>query len=399
MLHWLGVRKIHRLVSMSNMKYDAITGGGIEVGERVKIPDDLIPADARVEMDAKKAAGYFTDGEVPDADAARARPRAAACDESARRRIAPPAAGACCRDAPRDARALRATSLAAVRRAGDSRHFRIDRARLDARRRARRRRHARALSRRSRSRITAAGGTSRRAASTARPSSTRSSPAAAAATGARAHRPRRGQRAARRRRGPRLALRRARDRPARSRAPKAWRGELPRVHGRALLVDARRSAARRCRRRWPRSTQRTLARRVPGQRRQSAGRPRRLARRCCGACGARAARDGRRASFGALTRLGARCIDTLARGARSTGRARRASSARCSTCFGGIWLERPARCDGVPLGDAWRASARRRRRASTRGWVPFHKLSQWLAYSLLEPFEWAGVAVHRAATR
>jgi hypothetical protein len=26
--------------------------------------------------------------------------------------------------------------------------------------------------------------------------------------------------------------------------------------------------------------------------------------------------------------------------------------------------------------------------------VPFHKLSQWLAYSLLEPFEWAGVRVH-----
>jgi len=67
-LHWLGVRRIHRLVSMSNLKYDAIVGGGIEVGERVKIPDDLIPADARVEMDAKKAAGYFTDGEVPDAE-------------------------------------------------------------------------------------------------------------------------------------------------------------------------------------------------------------------------------------------------------------------------------------------------------------------------------------------
>ena len=48
---------------MSNMKYDAIIGGGIEVGERVAIPDDLIPADARVEMDAKKAAGYFTDGD------------------------------------------------------------------------------------------------------------------------------------------------------------------------------------------------------------------------------------------------------------------------------------------------------------------------------------------------
>ena len=67
-LHWLGIRKIHRLVSMSNMKYDAITGAGIEVGERVNIPDELIPADARVEMDAKMAAGYFTPGAVPDAE-------------------------------------------------------------------------------------------------------------------------------------------------------------------------------------------------------------------------------------------------------------------------------------------------------------------------------------------
>jgi GTP cyclohydrolase II len=65
-LHWLGIRKIHRLVSMSNVKYDAITGSGIEVGERVKIPDALVPADARVEIEAKIAAGYFTDGEVPD---------------------------------------------------------------------------------------------------------------------------------------------------------------------------------------------------------------------------------------------------------------------------------------------------------------------------------------------
>ena len=67
-LHWLGIRKIHRLVSMSNMKYDAITGSGIEIGERVNIPDELIPADARVEMDAKMAAGYFTPGAVPDAE-------------------------------------------------------------------------------------------------------------------------------------------------------------------------------------------------------------------------------------------------------------------------------------------------------------------------------------------
>jgi GTP cyclohydrolase II len=64
-LHWLGVQKIHRLVSMSNDKFDAITGSGIEVGERVKIPDALVPADAKVEMEAKIAAGYFTDGAVP----------------------------------------------------------------------------------------------------------------------------------------------------------------------------------------------------------------------------------------------------------------------------------------------------------------------------------------------
>ena len=29
----------------------------------------------------------------------------------------------------------------------------------------------------------------------------------------------------------------------------------------------------------------------------------------------------------------------------------------------------------------------------TRGWVPFHKLSQWLSYSLIEPLQWAGVGV------
>ena len=32
------------------------------------IPDDLIPPDASVEMEAKKAAGYFTPDAVPTAD-------------------------------------------------------------------------------------------------------------------------------------------------------------------------------------------------------------------------------------------------------------------------------------------------------------------------------------------
>lgn len=66
-LHWLGISRIDRLVSMSNMKYEPIVASGIQVVERVPIPDELIPADARVEMDAKKAAGYFTD-RVPDED-------------------------------------------------------------------------------------------------------------------------------------------------------------------------------------------------------------------------------------------------------------------------------------------------------------------------------------------
>jgi GTP cyclohydrolase II len=58
-LHFFGIKKIHNLHSMSNMKYDAIVGSGIEVINRISIPDELIPADAQVEMEAKKAAGYF----------------------------------------------------------------------------------------------------------------------------------------------------------------------------------------------------------------------------------------------------------------------------------------------------------------------------------------------------
>jgi GTP cyclohydrolase II len=38
---------------------------GIEVRERIPIPDDMIPEDARVEMDAKQAAGYFTVRSAP----------------------------------------------------------------------------------------------------------------------------------------------------------------------------------------------------------------------------------------------------------------------------------------------------------------------------------------------
>ena len=59
-LHYLGIQKIDRLISMSNMKFDAIIESGIQVLERVPIPDDMLPPDSQVEIDAKVAAGYFS---------------------------------------------------------------------------------------------------------------------------------------------------------------------------------------------------------------------------------------------------------------------------------------------------------------------------------------------------
>ena len=61
-VHWLGLKRIDRFVSMSDMKHDALTSQGIEIVERVPIPDELVPADAHVEIAAKKAAGYYTPG-------------------------------------------------------------------------------------------------------------------------------------------------------------------------------------------------------------------------------------------------------------------------------------------------------------------------------------------------
>lgn len=59
--------------------------------------------------------------------------------------------------------------------------------------------------------------------------------------------------------------------------------------------------------------------------------------------------------------------------------------------LGPVW---PARLSlgGIPLGDCWRHPAVRRDDA-TGGLVPFHKLSQWLTYSLIEPLERAGLTV------
>lgn len=59
--------------------------------------------------------------------------------------------------------------------------------------------------------------------------------------------------------------------------------------------------------------------------------------------------------------------------------------------LGPIW---PGRIElgGVNLGDVWRHPAAGGSGPSA-GLVPFHKLSQWLAYSLFEPFEQGGVKV------
>jgi hypothetical protein len=59
--------------------------------------------------------------------------------------------------------------------------------------------------------------------------------------------------------------------------------------------------------------------------------------------------------------------------------------------LGPIWPSR-LNLGGVALGDTWRHPAIKRANA-TNGLVPFHKLSQWLAYSLIEPLIWSGIAV------
>ncbi|KII86729.1 hypothetical protein PLICRDRAFT_43380 [Plicaturopsis crispa FD-325 SS-3] len=68
-LHWFGITKIHKMVSMSDMKYNAIVESGIPIIERYDIPDHLLPPDSRVEIDAKIASGYFSSGKhIAEAD-------------------------------------------------------------------------------------------------------------------------------------------------------------------------------------------------------------------------------------------------------------------------------------------------------------------------------------------
>ena len=54
--------------------------------------------------------------------------------------------------------------------------------------------------------------------------------------------------------------------------------------------------------------------------------------------------------------------------------------------LGPIWQNRPS-LGGVALGDCWPHPA------TKSSFIPLHKLSQWLAYSLIEPLEEAGIRV------
>lgn len=59
--------------------------------------------------------------------------------------------------------------------------------------------------------------------------------------------------------------------------------------------------------------------------------------------------------------------------------------------LGPIWPSRLS-LGGIPLGDCWRHPAITAN-DTTNGLVPLHKLSQWLAYSLIEPLQQAGFDV------
>ena len=59
--------------------------------------------------------------------------------------------------------------------------------------------------------------------------------------------------------------------------------------------------------------------------------------------------------------------------------------------FGGIWPSGQL-LRGKPVGDTWPHPLAGGAGPSA-GRVPFHKLSQWLSYSLVEPFQWAGIEV------
>jgi len=67
-LLWLGITRIDWLLSMSADKYDAITAANIEVMQRVPLPDSYVPKNATVEITAKISAGYHADPKTVESE-------------------------------------------------------------------------------------------------------------------------------------------------------------------------------------------------------------------------------------------------------------------------------------------------------------------------------------------
>ncbi len=94
--------------------------------------------------------------------------------------------------------------------------------------------------------------------------------------------------------------------------------------------------------------------------------------------------------YGAMPRVGG-LVDHLRRGAADNAVSLPHALAIILTTLGPMWSGRLT-LGGVALGDTWRHGAVVVPGPSN-GLVPFHKLSQWLTYSLVEPLEDAGIAV------
>src|SRR5262249_517143 len=73
-LHWLGITRIHRFASMSDMKCDALVRQGIAIAERGPLPDAMIPPDRRREIAANPPPGD-SPGERPGGYVGGERPR------------------------------------------------------------------------------------------------------------------------------------------------------------------------------------------------------------------------------------------------------------------------------------------------------------------------------------
>jgi hypothetical protein len=111
-----------------------------------------------------------------------------------------------------------------------------------------------------------------------------------------------------------------------------------------------------------------------------------------GALLAQSARDGRPARPGSL-------LDRLAGGGSTSEVSASALLRDLLATMAPVWRS-GVTILGQPAGDVWphhwagdAIDSEGHRHAESAGWVPFHLLTQWLAYSLVDPLQQAGVAV------